>query len=271
MISIIIPLYNKELYIEKTIASVLSQSFTDFELLVVDDGSKDGGAERVRNFKDPRIKLFTNENSGVSGARNFGIRNAGRDYVAFLDADDHWKNNYLESIVHLINTYPEAKVYATNFNIVSEKMVKNPATSGLNEGYIENYFKAALKQTILHTSSVAATRSIFDEIGYFNEDLTRGEDLDLWTRMGRTYKIAYFPEACSNYLLETVNSSSKFVPHPNNSFAYLIDLKTAKDKYEYFYLRRIALKKTLGYLIINHKWKFFFMMIRRHNFRLVFN
>src|SRR5690606_38944730 len=98
MISVVIPLYNKEVYIKQTIENVLKQSYQEFEILVVDDGSKDNGPAIVKSFTDSRIKLIQKINGGVSSARNVGIQNAKYEYIAFLDADDIWLPNHLEEI-----------------------------------------------------------------------------------------------------------------------------------------------------------------------------
>ena len=91
MISVVIPLYNKEKYIKRAIESVLNQTFQKFEIIVVNDGSTDKSAEIVQNIKDPRIRLINQKNAGVSAARNRGIQEAKYEYIAFLDADDFWE------------------------------------------------------------------------------------------------------------------------------------------------------------------------------------
>ena len=108
MFSIIIPLYNKAEYIVETIKSVLNQSFTDFEVIIVDDASTDGSLHLAEKIKDSRIRIFTKANEGVSAARNFGISKATRPILAFLDADDKWEPDYLKIVLQMIKTYPDA-------------------------------------------------------------------------------------------------------------------------------------------------------------------
>src|SRR5690554_2358538 len=106
MFSVVIPLYNKEKYISLTLKSVLNQSFKDFEILIVNDGSTDRSVEVVKKFDDSRIRLVDQPNAGVSAARNKGIKEAKFDWVAFLDADDRWDVEFLSEIANAIKKYP---------------------------------------------------------------------------------------------------------------------------------------------------------------------
>ena len=110
--SVVIPLYNKERFIDCTIKSILAQTFADFEIIVVNDGSTDAGAEIVAAIADSRIRLFNKENSGVSNARNYGIANASGRYIALMDADDRWDVKYLERMHEVILSHPEGRIFA---------------------------------------------------------------------------------------------------------------------------------------------------------------
>src|SRR5699024_6424946 len=101
MFSIVIPLYNKELSITNTLQSVLNQTFTDFEVVIVNDGSTDNSVEKVEAFNDPRIRLIHQANAGVSAARNKGIEEANYDWISFLDADDLWMENHLSILKNM--------------------------------------------------------------------------------------------------------------------------------------------------------------------------
>ena len=114
MISVVIPLFNKESYISDTLQSVLAQTFSNLEVIVVDDGSTDGSATMVRAINDPRVQLLEIENSGVSMARNTGITAAKYNWIAFLDADDRWAPTFLEEMVQAIEDYPNEKIFATS-------------------------------------------------------------------------------------------------------------------------------------------------------------
>ena len=113
--SVVIPLYNKEHYIEATIRSVLSQTCQDFEVIVVDDGSTDGSAEIVESFGSPLVRLIRQENRGVSAARNRAMREATGEWVALLDGDDMWGAEYLATVAEMIERWPKCGAYGTAF------------------------------------------------------------------------------------------------------------------------------------------------------------
>ena len=114
--TVIIPLYNKESYVENTINSILNQTFTNYEVLIVNDCSTDDSVAKVKPFLSEKIKLIAHsDNKGLSAARNTGIQNANSDYITFLDADDLWKPTFLETIHQLITDFPEAKIFGTNY------------------------------------------------------------------------------------------------------------------------------------------------------------
>jgi len=114
-LSVVIPLYNKQDTIVNTLKSVLEQSFTDFEIIIINDGSTDNSAALVTAIIDNRISLFTTKNQGVSRARNFGIEKANSPFIAFIDADDYWYPNHLEHLVKLYQSFPNCGIYATNY------------------------------------------------------------------------------------------------------------------------------------------------------------
>ena len=130
--SIIIPLYNKANFIAKTLNSVLNQTYTDFEVVIVNDGSTDNSLEIVQIFDDKRIKLFTTKNQGVSATRNFGIKQSQGDYIAFLDADDIWEEKFLETINKLILSFPNEQVYASSLKIRTPKKIYLPPYRNIN-------------------------------------------------------------------------------------------------------------------------------------------
>ena len=113
MISVVIPLYNKEKQVKQTLRKVLEQTFSDYEIIIVNDGSTDSSAEIAREFEDHRIKVIDQENAGVSAARNRGIKEAKGNFIAFLDADDEWDKDYLAAQHQLTIDYPQCDVFAT--------------------------------------------------------------------------------------------------------------------------------------------------------------
>ncbi|MDI6720735.1 MAG: glycosyltransferase family A protein, partial [Methanomicrobiales archaeon] len=165
-VSVVMPLFDKARHVGAAVRSVLSQTETDFELIVVDDGSTDGSAAVVRQFGDPRIRLVTQKNMGAAHARNRGIAEARADLVAFLDADDRWLPEFLHTILRLRAQYPNAGAYATAYCVCrpdgtlrEADLAALPPTPW--EGLIPNYFQAAtLGEGLLTASSAAVPKEV---------------------------------------------------------------------------------------------------------------
>lgn len=209
--SVIIPLYNKEREIKRAIRSVLAQTVKDFELIIIDDGSTDNGPARVQEFNDSRIKLISQKNRGVSAARNRGIAEAKNELISFLDADDEWAADYLETIRRLREKYPDAGLYATNYHIITRQgYLKEPNIKVIPasswEGLIPDYFKSAsLGRPPVCTSASTIPQKIFYIVGYFKEGETMGEDLDLWARIALDYPICFTRKFCAMYFFNSDN------------------------------------------------------------------
>lgn len=199
-ISIVIPLYNKEQYVERAIHSVLSQTYRDFELIVVNDGSTDRGPEIVSTIKDPRILIINQVNTGVSSARNRGISESKSALIAFLDADDEWRSDFLECIFNLYRNYPHCNIFAANYsyrraNGYLRKTIIRGLPDNFEEGEIGDYFAIAAKSDPpLCASAVAVSKKAITSIGGFPLGVTAGEDLITWTRLALKYRIAYDKE-----------------------------------------------------------------------------
>ena len=210
--SVIIPVYNKEKYLSKTIESVLQQSFIDFEIIIINDGATDSSEKIIEGFKDPRIQYIKQENQGVSAARNAGIKAANTNYIALLDADDIWKENYLEQINTLIEGYPKQHVFAAVCAIESRGSIYNPSYSlaklSPNNSYVVSYFTASYINTILTSSSTVLHKSVFQTIGYYNTMLRSGEDTDLWIRVGLDYKVVFLNTPLATYRFEASSLSN---------------------------------------------------------------
>lgn len=204
MFSIIVPLYNKAEYIEKAIDSVLAQTFQDFELIIVNDGSIDNSLEKLKKYNDSRIKIISQNNSGVSTARNNGVASAKYEFVAFLDADDWWDANFLAEMKLLIENYSEAAIFGCNYFYVKNgksrvdyKGLGNDFLAGYID-YMDIYSKSFCVP--FNCSFVVVRKSVFQKMGGFKFKLKFGEDFDLWIRIALQYKIAYLnkPLAYSN-------------------------------------------------------------------------
>lgn len=205
--SVIIPLYNKVSFVRKAISSVLEQTFQDFELIVVDDGSTDGSDEEARNSmpESEKFKLIRQVNSGVSLARNNGVAVAASSYLCFLDADDWWEPTFLEEMDKLVSAFPDAGIYGTGYNIINEtKHRTRVAPIGVDAGFEKgciNYCQAYLKNMgmPLCSSSVCIPRNIFLEMGGFPQNVSLGEDFILWIHIALKYPVVLVNKALSNY------------------------------------------------------------------------
>jgi glycosyltransferase involved in cell wall biosynthesis len=200
--SVIIPLYNKAPYVNKALESVLSQTFRDFELIVVDDGSTDESlaiAQSVLDKCDLPHRLIHQDNTGVSTARNNGVAVAQGDFVCFLDADDWWAPTFLERMDELILAYPNAGIYGTNYYYVKNG-VEKVCLAGIDTGYI-NYCKvyAERLRMPLTSISVSISRDIFNSYKGFNAALKLGEDFDLWIKIALHSKVAFLNEPLAYY------------------------------------------------------------------------
>lgn len=234
--SVIIPLFNKENSIQSTVQSVLNQSYADFELIIVNDGSTDNSLNVVEQFDDERIKVLDRKNGGVSSARNAGIKFAKNDWIALLDGDDLWLPSFLENICQMIKSYPQADILSVAWNY-EDGSYKFPYTT---EGYLANYFKASLNGSILSSSSIVVKSSCFDAVGYFNERLTNGEDLEMWSRLSRSYNIAFSPQSLSVYRVMTENRACENRKMDvKKHFAYELSLEHLESKFERRYYRKI--------------------------------
>lgn len=208
-ISIVIPLYNKESSILKTIQSVINQTYTYYELIVVNDGSTDNGTKIVEDYPDTRIGLINKENGGVCSARNRGIQEAKGEYIAFLDADDLWDIKYLEEQVRMIHDFPDAAMWSINYAETRNGKIVRRVPTGLPEGYrgyVEHYFEMPDRVSdLFHPSSTIVKKEVFDKVGLFDERIKYAEDSDMWFRINAVYKTAFYDRYMVSYQLDAEN------------------------------------------------------------------
>ncbi len=209
-VSIIIPTYNCLAYLPKAIESVFSQSYHNFELIIIDDNSNDGTASYLKSMTDKRIKVMTTTGIGASAARNLGIANSSGDYIAFLDADDYWYPEKLLLQVNLHDSNPDVAMSFTNYQHLTEeyqsiidcfsywgKFQDNNAASII----IENPLNLIIKNNIIGTSTVMLNASIVSNIEMFDVNAKYAEDWDLWLRICEKYKIAALNSVQVEYLV----------------------------------------------------------------------
>lgn len=234
MISVVIPLYNKVSFVTKTITSVLEQTFTDFELLIIDDGSTDGSLALVKEVDDPRKRLISIPHSGVSVARNTGIKEANFDWVAFLDADDRWAPAFLNEMVKAIHQHPKNSIFASGrtrlFSTYAERY-EHEFLPVDGTTAVLNYFKIiSASLPPINASNVIIRKTLFDEKGYFRSVQTNHEDHDLWLRLVVNEPVVFVNKSLSIYD-KSAGGSQSTKPIPAASFIqYLETMGTVKEK-----------------------------------------
>ena len=200
--SVIIPLYNKAPYVKKALESVCRQTYSDYELIVINDGSTDDSCtiaeEYLRDIDGVNYRLITQENQGVSAARNNGIAKSKGEYVAFLDADDWWEPTFLEKMATLIEDYPDAGLYASNYYY--HKDGKNIVKVDIPTGYF-NYPHEYYKNFAMPVTSISVVipRNIHEETGGFPMGIKLGEDFLLWAKIALSYPVAFLNEPLAYY------------------------------------------------------------------------
>lgn len=248
MISVIIPLYNKEKSIKSTLQSVLMQTYKNYEIVVVDDGSTDDSFNIIREMQSPFIQVIKQKNKGVSAARNLGIKKAKYDWIAFLDADDLWEENHLQALDELISKYSDFLVFTSGFR--HENQEKKISKS---EEIISDYFLQAQKEKLINSSTCIINKSCFHKVGYFNENLKRGEDLEMWYRLAKEYVFIKNPSKTVVYRLEAENRAMNDNVAYEKSFASIINLRDTKSVQEILYLK-YQIKAKYKSCLYNREW-----------------
>lgn len=247
--SIIIPLYNKAPYVRKAVESVVGQTYTDWELVVVDNGSTDGSGEIVAGFSDARIRMVRlEENMGPGAARNYGVacqgdlkaatqNNPASPYICFLDADDWWEPTFLEEMAGLIERHPDAGIYGTGYYIVKNGK-KRVAPIGVEDGFTEgeiNYCRVYAKTLCMPLTSISICmpRAVFEESGGFPANIKLGEDFLLWIRVALKHKVVLLNKPLSNYNQDvdvTYRGTHKKVYDPDTFSTFYFDQFAAEER-----------------------------------------
>jgi glycosyltransferase involved in cell wall biosynthesis len=251
-VSVVIPLFNKGPYIARALNSVLSQTFQDFEVIVVDDGSTDNGRDVVRGFGDPRIRLIQQENRGVSEARNRGIDAANTMLIAFLDADDEWLSRFIDTILRLRALFPEAGLYGTAYEVhFPGSIVQRVFLKSEGERILSSYFGALVKfeSLIFNSSSFAAPKDVLMGVGGYPKGVKWNEDGTLWGIIALQFPVAYSPKICSIYHQYSADNSMGITTYLENPFLQyistlsndkLVNRNDIKDLIEYREWCRLA-------------------------------
>jgi len=205
-VSVIIPAYNAMNFLPITLESVFNQSFTDYEVIIVNDGSADGIEEWADNIHDSRVRLFSQVNQGSSVARNTGLANAEGEYIAFLDADDLWDCTKLEKQVYVLEKNPEVGLVYT--------WVGSANPQGETQGKVRrhsvegNVWKVLIQHNFVECGSNAMVRRIcFETVGQFDPSLPYGQDWDMWLRIAACYPFKVIKEPLIFYRIHPKNKS----------------------------------------------------------------
>ncbi|RWW92091.1 glycosyltransferase family 2 protein [Flavobacterium cerinum] len=278
--SIVIPLYNKQDHIIATLKSVIAQTFTDFEIIIINDVSTDDSLKAIRSINDNRIRLITHDfNKGLSASRNTGIKNAKSNYIALLDADDLWKPQFLEKIHALINYYPQASLFATKYEEVhpgnSIIPINDPLHTTDGSMTLMNFFTANLGKLLISCSSICINKNVFEKVGHFDETITFAEDIDFYIRANHHYQLAYYNQSHACYMIYSQQQMSlagikdKVIPDFDKYETLAInrpDIKRFLDFYRYFMAKAYRLEgnktgfrkmiQNLNYQNLNYKQRF---------------
>ncbi|MFC2307820.1 MAG: glycosyltransferase family 2 protein [Bacteroidota bacterium] len=259
MFSVIIPLYNKAPYVAKAIESVLGQTYRDFEVIVIDDGSTDQSLEVAKTFENKSITIVSQPNSGVSTARNNGVKLAKYPYICFLDADDWWHPTFLEEMKRLITDFPDAGIYGSGYYIVKngqERIAPIGVPQGFERGiidYCEVYAKTLCMP--LTSISVVIPKHIFDEEKGFKSQLKFGEDFDLWIRIALKHKVILVNKPLAYYNQDVDVNNRGVAVHktysPVNHFIFNLDYLYDNEKNNH--RLKILLDKLRVYILLKYR------------------
>ena len=260
--SVVISVYNKETYILNTIHSVIHQTFQDFEIIAINDGSKDRSLEILKQVADSRITVINQENQGASHARNRGMAIAKGRFIALLDGDDLWDKAFLHSMYNLIDTYKNQSVFTAAIAHQHHKKISPVPYSFKPTETVSvlDYFKASARHTILSGSSAVFKKDILETTGVFDTRIKSGQDTDLWIRIGLHYPIVFLNKVLVYYVQNpnslsnsTTNLSAKpkfnnyekeekqnthlkkFLDNNRFSMALLAKLNNDAEAYTYYY------------------------------------
>ncbi len=240
--SIIIPVFNKEDYIKDTLTGVINQSYKNYEVIIVDDGSTDNSLQICKQIITQDFHILTQQNEGVSVARNKGILKAKGRYICLLDADDFWLPNHLEKLHKAISTFSELKVFTSNYFFNSSGKVSQPIFSQKTEGeyiVIDDFFKHSLANSIIMTPCVCIEANTLKN-RLFDTNIKSGQDTDLWIQLGLAFKILFI-----NHKTVQINR----LPHNSLSKTNNLDSRIKVVlKHKHIEIHNLSLKKYLDQL-----------------------
>lgn len=211
-VSIIIPVYNGEKYITHAIESVLAQTYKNFEIIIVNDGSTDSSFEKIKPYLTlPNIKYIEQENKGVAAARNTGIKNSTGELIGFLDQDDLWLPYKLQVQVDYLINNPDVGLVHSSREYIYENEVKGPPASSWPTNVAGMCFKDLFIRNQISVLTVLLRKECLNRVGLFDESISFADDYELWLRISRSYHIGYIDRIVSFYRYHEQNTSHNWV------------------------------------------------------------
>jgi len=208
-VSVNICCYNPEKFIRNTIQSVLDQTFQDFEIIIIDDGSKDRTGEIIKSINDPRIKYYYQENQGLSPSRNRAMELSSGEYIAFLDHDDLWEKDKLEKQMALFESNPDLGLVYSDCYVYNLKNKKKIKYSDLVKFHRGKVIDGLFYEDFMPLLMIMVKKEIIKEIGGFDENFQIAEDYDFLVRLADKYEVDYVPESLGTYLIHEGNNIRK--------------------------------------------------------------
>ena len=264
LVSVIVPTYNCGPFVAEALDSILSQDWQPLEVIAVDDGSTDDTLEVLRRYGD-RIRLLQQPNGGPAAARNLAVRESRGEYLAFLDADDLWLPGHLRVLVSYLQAHPQTHVAYGEWLVwradpggsypplVIPLLVDAPALDPANSGWV---YPALLVDSIIHIIAAVIRRSVYDDVGGFDQTLRTGSDWDFWIRVGRSFPVVKLRRPVAAYR-QNPSSVTHVVRKENNGFRLLkriIDTYGLRDAAGHLADRR-AVARRLSDLAFSHAYR----------------
>jgi len=259
-VSVIIPTYNRSAYLVGAIESVLSQSYCDLEIIVVDDGSTDNTQDVISGYGD-RVRYLFQENKGPSSARNLGISAAEGDLIAFLDSDDLWRRDKLEKQVELFEQNSNIGLVASGHDLVNERgeLISNYS---LKSTELKQLHKKQMLRNLFSTPSVIVRKSCFQSVGVFNEKLYFAEDWDMWLRIINAYDSAFInaplvtirkhsESITREYSEKNLRDWESVIASNSTGKCLLFDVVTLR-RYSWFYWNKANIYRNKGNAALNY-------------------
>jgi glycosyltransferase involved in cell wall biosynthesis len=247
-VSVIITAYNSMTYLPETVESVLRQTFSDFEVLIIDDGSSDDIVQWASGLVDPRVRLISQKNQGVGVARSTGIAHAQGEYVAFLDGDDLWEPTKLEKQVRCFQKNPKVGLVHTWLAGIDQQ---SKPTGRIIGSHIEGeVWQRIIERNMVACSSAMVRRCCFETVGVFDRNLRFAEDWDMWIRLAARYHFAVIKEPLVGYREHPNSKSKKYVTRVQD-FQTIIEKAFQSVPFELCYLRN----RSYGHINLCIAWK----------------